>query len=157
MDKAESQYRHAIRRAIERYDLFLSKKDYNEMVRLIQKSNCETLYRMSNRRSMKSILWQGQRLYLVYDNDRNTIASFLKEHMVNWNLVEKNKREIQEKNILDKAKKDKNAIYHRMNNLIHFIPNKDYIHSENDELEDVILEYYEIIDPVMIQEMMSLI
>lgn len=77
MRKTQSQIIHAQRRAYERYDLKLSKDSYNELINLIREGKAVTLYRQSNRVSVKMLEHSGKELYFVYDSHRHTIVTFL--------------------------------------------------------------------------------
>lgn len=93
MNKAKAQFIHAKRRAKERYKLILSKKEYDDLVNLVQENKSESLYKESNRISIKKILYEDQELYFAYDNKRHTIVTFLHEEYVDWEFVEKLKQD----------------------------------------------------------------
>ena len=95
MNKAKSQFIHARRRAKERYDIFLSKEEYDELVTLIQDQKAETLYKQSNRISVKKITYKEQTLFVVYDNMRNTIVTFLYEDYIDTQAVKDYKKNIE--------------------------------------------------------------
>ncbi|HEV8658922.1 MAG TPA: hypothetical protein VGS96_09840 [Thermoanaerobaculia bacterium] len=82
--KARSQSRHAKRRALERYDLFLTDQDLTHMADAIRKSTGKTeeatfVLRQSLRVSLWDVLVKGKVCRVVYDRQRRTIVSFLPE------------------------------------------------------------------------------
>lgn len=77
MDKAQSQAKHAKRRALERYDLELSDRDLREIVRLIQAGKAQKTLKQSHRVTVCWLQFQGKTIKVVYDKSRKSIASFL--------------------------------------------------------------------------------
>lgn len=97
--KAIAQFFHAKRRAKERYGMRFRKKNMEEIIKLIQEgSEVETLYRQSNRVSIKKVMYKERVLYVVYDNERHTIATFLLEEHIDQQAVLDYKRDIERSN-----------------------------------------------------------
>lgn len=78
----EHYFRHARRRALQRYDLHLEMPDYLAMVKVIQQGKAMLLFRESNARSH----WLIEDRYIaVYDNTRKGISTFLPpEAIINY-------------------------------------------------------------------------
>jgi hypothetical protein len=76
-DKARQQKKHALRRAAERYDLWLTGEEYDAIIRQIQQGECQLIAKQSLRVSIFRVVYNGQPLKVVYDRQRKTIASFL--------------------------------------------------------------------------------
>lgn len=76
--KASTQ-RHAVRRARERYDIWLEIEDIQAMNQIIRSGLCWTIETRSKRRGKKVIIkWlNGAYLAAVYDPKKRTIATFL--------------------------------------------------------------------------------
>ena len=75
--KAQTQRRHAQRRAYERHGLQLTRHDLNEIVRQIQAGKAHFVERQSHRVSLFDIDIDGRSARVVYDKQRKTIVSFL--------------------------------------------------------------------------------
>lgn len=84
--KATAQFKHAQRRASERYGIILTRHRYEELVRKIQSQQGVFLGRQSNRLSV----WQVEAMAVgelgddvpvkanvVYDRERKTVVTFL--------------------------------------------------------------------------------
>ena len=79
-DKRVNQRIHAKKRALERYDLELTRTDMEAMVKQIMDNEVDTFYRSStNRNTLHKVTWEGRTLIVVYDKDRKTIVTFLPE------------------------------------------------------------------------------
>ena len=76
-DKAKAQRRHAKTRALQRYDLDLSREDLEELVRQIQLGKAEFILRQSCRVSFFAVELRGQKFPVVYDKQRKTIVTVL--------------------------------------------------------------------------------
>jgi len=88
--KEKDQAIHARKRFYERYGMELSKVQYRELCVLLQSGNdeyCTTLYKQSCTRTVKSIEFMGETLYLVYDKLRHQIATFLTAEMIKQNTI----------------------------------------------------------------------
>jgi hypothetical protein len=85
--KSLSEKKHAMKRVRQRYDLVLSSDDYKDLILNVKHGKAETLYRESNRVSVKSLLYKGQQLFFVYDNNRSRIVTFLDKEMVDMELA----------------------------------------------------------------------
>lgn len=82
LSKAASQFRHAARRAQERYGLDLNKDRYRQLCQFVQDGHGECLGKQSNRLTVWRIvvpLDGGIHLTcnVVYDKQRHTIVTFL--------------------------------------------------------------------------------
>ena len=77
MNKSKSQIRHARMRALERFDVVLNDKDYEDLCRQIRKGLSKPVFKQSNRVSIHEVTFQGKIMVAVYDKERKTIASFL--------------------------------------------------------------------------------
>lgn len=79
--KRLNQRLHAKRRASERLGLSLNRKDFAEMITMIQdgQSICER--KISLRQSVRRLEWRGREIRLVYDCNRHQIVTFLTEDM----------------------------------------------------------------------------
>ena len=93
MNKAKAQMLHAMRRAYERYQLKLSKNDYEEICK--KAGDAETLYRDSLRTTVKRLVWRDVELFFVYDSKRHTIATFLKKEFLDMDEIERAKNQLQ--------------------------------------------------------------
>lgn len=77
--KAKAQTLHAIRRGAERYDLNLSPSDLGNIKGLIQSGKSIYLEKLTNSRTKHSVIYQGQKLIVVWDKTRHQICTFLPE------------------------------------------------------------------------------
>lgn len=77
--KRKCQFKHATKRAWERYGIFISKADYEEACSRIQKVESNFIERQSNRITIHEIEVSGKIARVVYDAARKSIASFLPE------------------------------------------------------------------------------
>ena len=75
--KATYQRKHALKRAFERYNAFLSDEEYFEMTKLIQNQKASFVSRQSNRITHWLLNYKNVNFLCVYDNQRKTIATFL--------------------------------------------------------------------------------
>lgn len=81
--------KHAIKRAKERYDLYLSENDLQRISALIR-YNCAMLVRNeSHTRSHFIVRYKGEYLYAVYGNLIKTIHTFLPSEKIDDNLLAK--------------------------------------------------------------------
>lgn len=75
--KSKSQKVHTLRRCFQRYGFRLSKKGYADIVRQIQSGEARFVEKQSNRVSIFEVYCKGEKIMVVYDCTRKTIASFL--------------------------------------------------------------------------------
>lgn len=78
-DKACKQKEHAIRRARERYNLYVTDHDYAAACRMIQSGNAEFIEQESLRIVHLKVELAGQKVPVVYDKKRRTIVTVLPE------------------------------------------------------------------------------
>lgn len=99
--KKESQIKHAIKRAKQRFDLCLTKQNLIEIVRNIQNNiDCVFIKKQSNRISLFVITYKDQQYRVVYDKERKSIVTFLHLHK----SIEEYRDEISDKNRLENTK-----------------------------------------------------
>lgn len=77
MDHYESQRKHAVRRALERYGVDLSGNDLREIVLLIQKNKSVVIATQSHTRAVHDIVYGGVRYRAVYHKKTKQISTFL--------------------------------------------------------------------------------
>lgn len=70
-------FRHAKKRAKERYDLSLTNEDLNALVKLIQNNKGIFVKRMSLNRTMFLVEYKNQNLKVVYDKARHAVVTLL--------------------------------------------------------------------------------
>ena len=75
--KAKSQRKHAIKRALQRYDLDINQEKLVELVQSIQNGKAKFLEKQSLRVSIFEVEVNGKKTRVVYDKIRKTIVSFL--------------------------------------------------------------------------------
>ena len=75
--KEACQIRHAKLRAAERYNINLSDSQYQHLCNIIRKNGSKIVYKQSNRVTIHQLEWDGKKMIVVYDKQRNTIVSFL--------------------------------------------------------------------------------
>jgi hypothetical protein len=80
--KAKSQVRHAQRRALQRFDVFLTESDIKSIVRSIQTGDAKFAVKQSNRVSVFEVAVHDRLMYAVYDSVRQTIVTFLTDDMM---------------------------------------------------------------------------
>ena len=78
--------RHAKQRALERFDLVLSDEDIRDICFLIRKRRAEFIDRQSRRITRWKVFVKKIMVVVVYDSNRQTIITFLKEDMINNSL-----------------------------------------------------------------------
>ena len=99
--KKESQIKHAIKRAKQRFELSLTKTDLIDIVRNIQNNiDCVFIKKQSNRVSIFIIKYKDQQYRVVYDKERKSIVTFL--HLNK--SIEEYRDEISDKNRLENIK-----------------------------------------------------
>lgn len=81
--KPECMMLHAAKRARERYGLWLTPADIQDVVRLIQSGASRVVGEQSNVRKLHAVTWAGQELYALYDKRHKMVATFLTKEMVN--------------------------------------------------------------------------
>ena len=79
--KGQNQREHAIRRARERYNLYVSSHEYLEACRRIREGNATFIRRESLRVVHYSVELAGRIVPVVYDSSRGTIVTVLPEPM----------------------------------------------------------------------------
>ena len=75
--KADAEFHHACRRALERYSLCLTRSSYTALCQQIRGGHGECLGRQSNRLSVWRVSLNGQTYPVVYDKNRHLIVTFL--------------------------------------------------------------------------------
>lgn len=75
--KKDNQIAHAKKRAAERYGLVLNRREYMEVVNLIQDGKAQFMYRTSNRLAVFSLTYMETDVVVVYDKQRKTVVTFL--------------------------------------------------------------------------------
>jgi hypothetical protein len=76
--KKKAQQVHARRRARERYNVYLSNDDLDEMCRAIQGGETEAIERQSNRVTVHRVTMpNGASARAVYDSKRKQVVTFL--------------------------------------------------------------------------------
>jgi hypothetical protein len=83
--KAKHYRRHAARRGFERYDLELSKSDFDAIAKMARRisaaghptSEGRVVARQSDSRSLIEIIWRGNHLRAIYSRSMRTIVTFL--------------------------------------------------------------------------------
>jgi predicted NUDIX family NTP pyrophosphohydrolase len=87
MTKAESQFKHAKRRAYERYGIFVDKPFIRNIVRLIQNGNATLITKQSRRVTIWDVVLEGNTYRVIYDNRTKNIATFLPINSVGENSL----------------------------------------------------------------------
>lgn len=77
MTKAQAQRKHAMKRARERYDVWLTDRDYDALVFQIQQSQAVLVFNESVRVGHFIVTHEGVHMLACYDRNRKTIATFL--------------------------------------------------------------------------------
>ena len=80
MNKTKTQILHSIKRARERYGVFLSKEDIYKICKNIRNNNTISVGkdgRITNTRSFHIVEYLGNRYNVVYDRERQTLSTFL--------------------------------------------------------------------------------
>lgn len=87
--KKKCQIRHAIKRAKERYNIYLRFEDIPEIVKLIQSEQSTLILKKSIRVSIHEVIYLTKKFVVVYDSLRENIATFLplnfKQRLDNFN------------------------------------------------------------------------
>lgn len=76
-DKKEAQTKHAKRRAMERYEIDFTQHKRETMIKQIERGEGKFLRKQSHRVSIFAMICDGKEVVVVYDKERNNIASFL--------------------------------------------------------------------------------
>lgn len=84
LTKAQSQTRHAKRRAIQRFGAALTATDIRSIVASIQSGAARFHLRQSNRVSLFEVRHSDRDMLAVYDSKRHTIITFLTFDMVTY-------------------------------------------------------------------------
>lgn len=77
--KSKAQMRHALRRALQRFGVFFSKEDLQQMIAQIKNKKSRCLFVTSNRASVHEVFFKDKWYPVVYDCIRKTIVTFLPE------------------------------------------------------------------------------
>lgn len=85
--KKDTQHRHALRRARERFDL--SPHDVNEIEKMIRAGDSQVMERQSLRRIVHRVTYNDTEIYVVYDRNRNQAATFLYPDGDPWTMLER--------------------------------------------------------------------
>lgn len=80
--KTKCQRLHAKKRASERYDLELNRKQLDQIVELIQTNQAFFIKRRSNRITLFQVYFEDQWLKVVYDSVRKNIVTFLPQKKI---------------------------------------------------------------------------
>ena len=83
---SEILWKHAKRRAWQRFGLLLNRSDRKDIVLSSQKGEAELLGRQSIAKSIWVVKCQGRDMVAVYDKNRHAIVTFLTEEMVSSNV-----------------------------------------------------------------------
>ena len=75
--KEQFQIEHSIRRARERYGLYLTRRDLRMITMRIQQGEARLIEARSKRACVYELEWEGQRVRVAYDAKRKNPASFL--------------------------------------------------------------------------------
>ena len=75
--KKEAQTRHAKQRAMERYEIDFTQFKRETMLKQIDRGEGKFVRKQSYRVSIFSMICDGKEVIVVYDKERNNIASFL--------------------------------------------------------------------------------
>jgi len=84
-NKANAQKSHFSRRLKERYGIDLTQNMWESIISAIRKDkeNAVHLEMRSNTRSVWSVVFQDEELFVVYDKSRNTLATALPKDSIN--------------------------------------------------------------------------
>lgn len=75
--KRKSQKVHAKRRFIQRFGLFLSDQQYEQIVRDIQSQKAQFIEKQSNRVTLWRVIVEDNEVVVVYDKERKSISTVL--------------------------------------------------------------------------------
>lgn len=87
-DKASCQVSHARKRALERFDLDLSRDAIMRMVGQIQAGRARHVMKQSCRVSIFEIRHEQVTLYVAYDKQRKSISTFLTRQMIEGSVID---------------------------------------------------------------------
>lgn len=116
-DKAVAQMFHARKRVKQRYGIRLSEEEHKEIIKIIKQGKSpgvKTLYIQSLTRSVKQVLYKGETLFLVYDNSRSSIRTFLTENMLDLEAARQYEQEKQR----NRKKSNNNLVVFKKENQI---------------------------------------
>jgi hypothetical protein len=82
VDKAKAQRIHAKKRAKERYNLDINKELYRSFIDRVHDGRRIEVFRQSRRLVCYKIWHDEKDIYFIFDQNRNTIVTFLTEEMV---------------------------------------------------------------------------
>lgn len=94
MPKSESEYRHAVRRATERYPQFPSQWLVRSVIRRIQRMDSLCVHRASQRKTHHILVIEGYAVLAVYDKFRKQVITMLPSANV-WSYPMVTKRYLQ--------------------------------------------------------------
>lgn len=77
MKHQESQKRHAIKRAYQRYGVVLTDEKYDKLLSLTKNGFASTVLIQTNNSLIKTIDFEGNKLFFVFDKRNQTIVTFL--------------------------------------------------------------------------------
>lgn len=86
--KQQSQRIHAMRRALERFEVSLTRAQYNLLVDQIQQKQAEMVLTISNRLTIYRLALDGREAHALYDKRRHTIVTFLLPEWTQQDLLE---------------------------------------------------------------------
>lgn len=75
--KKDAQTKHARQRAMERYEIDFTQNKRETMIGQINRGEGRFLRKQSHRVSIFAMICDGKEVVVVYDKERNNIASFL--------------------------------------------------------------------------------
>ena len=76
-EKSKAQRSHAKKQYFKRFKVWLTNREYDEIINLIKKGKGKFIYKQSNRVSIFEITYKDITSHCVYDRKRQTIATFL--------------------------------------------------------------------------------
>lgn len=76
-DKKQAQTRHAKQRAMERYEIDFTQHKREVMLKQIERGEGKFIRKQSHRVSIFAMICDNKEVVVVYDKERNNIASFL--------------------------------------------------------------------------------
>lgn len=92
MKHQESQKRHAIKRAYQRYGVILTDEKYDKLLSLTKNGFASTVLIQTNNSLIKTIDFEGNKLFFVFDKRNQAIVTFLTFETVKRYCGQINKR-----------------------------------------------------------------
>lgn len=75
--KSKINYRHFRNRLYKHYQLSIDKHAYKQLSQLIQNRNSNFICKQSQSRSVHEVLYQGQKINVVYDKNQSNLVTVL--------------------------------------------------------------------------------